>query len=55
MVRRLRTGYKKYNIEEFEDSKKGGVWKLVLWSKKTGKKLRTVTSKTEIRRILSGK
>ena len=50
---RMRTGYKRYNIEEYEGSK--GVCKLVLWDKKTGRKLRTVTGQANIRRILSGK
>ena len=49
---RMRTGYKKYNIEEYEGSK--GVCKLVLWNKKTGRKLRTVTGQARIRKILSG-
>jgi len=50
---RMRTGYKKYNIEEYEGSK--GVCKLVLWNKKTGSKIRTVTGQAKIRKILSGK
>jgi len=47
---RLRTGYPKYNIEEFEGKK--GVCKLILWSKKTGRKIKTVTGSANIRKVL---
>jgi len=49
---RLRTGYKKYNIEEFDGKK--GVCKIVLWSKKTGSPIKTITKPSEIRKILRG-
>ena len=50
---RMRMGYSEYNIEEY--SGKDGVNKIILWDKRNGSKLRTVTGKLKIRRILSGK
>ena len=50
IITRMRMGYKKHNIEEF--SGKRGVYKLVLWDKKTGRKLRTVKGRLNIRKVL---